>query len=157
MGLCYPIIRTLQLRQNPINSLRESHVIVPGRIRVLVVEDDEELNALACELLQIHGMDTLSAFDGVEAVEAVGRTRVDAVLLDIMLPQRDGLETCREIRRRYGRRMPILVVTALDLEECRQRGMEAGADAYYVKPVDPDEIVEKIRELHTRPKAFTQN
>ena len=114
---------------------------------VLVVEDDEEMNELECELLQIHGMDTVSAFNGTEAIEASNRCTADAVLLDIMLPEMDGYECCRHLRENMDRHLPIILVTALDSMRSREEGLAAGADAYFTKPFDPQEVVDAVRRL----------
>ncbi|HDZ19924.1 hypothetical protein LCGC14_0095030 [marine sediment metagenome] len=114
---------------------------------VIVVEDDEEMNHLECELLQIHGMETVSAYSGAEAIEVAGRHQADAILLDIMLPEIDGFECCRHLRARSSRRMPIIMITALDSEDSRAEGMAAGADAYFTKPFDPQEVADTVRRL----------
>ena len=114
---------------------------------VIVVEDDEEMNHLECELLQIYGMETVSAYSGAEAIEVAGRHQADAILLDIMLPEIDGFECCRYLRARSGRRVPIVMITALDSEDSRTEGMDAGADAYFTKPFDPQEVADAVRRL----------
>lgn len=114
---------------------------------VMVVEDDAEMNDLERELLEVHGLDSIAAYTGSQAVEVWGRCRTDAVLLDVMLPELDGFETCRQIKGLNGGNVPIVIVTALDSEDCRRRGFEVGADAYFTKPFDPDEIVAALRNL----------
>ena len=114
---------------------------------VLVVEDDAEMNELHRELLAAHGFDSVAAYSGLEALRKTRECPADAVLLDLMLPELDGFETCRRIRSDGTRRIPIVVVTALDSEDCRRRGFELGADAYFSKPFDPDELVMTIRTL----------
>jgi len=114
---------------------------------VLVVEDDVEMNDLERQLLAAHGMDSVPAYSGREALRVSERCEADAVLLDLMLPEMDGFETCRRIRGRFGHRVPIVMVTALDNDECRRRGFEVGADAYFSKPFDPDEVVFTIQTL----------
>lgn len=114
---------------------------------VLVVEDDKEMNQLQREFLAVHGLDAVAAHTGVEAIDVYDSSGADAVLLDIMLPEMDGFETCRQIRKRNGRRPPIVMVTALDCDDCRKRGMDAGADAYFSKPFDPDEVIRTILRL----------
>jgi len=113
----------------------------------MVVEDDKEMNQLECELLQIHGMEAIPAYSGTEAVDVAAQCRADAVLLDMMLPEMDGFECCRNIRGRNGGKVPIVVITALDNEESRQESFDAGADAYFTKPFDPFEIVDALRML----------
>jgi len=114
---------------------------------VLVVEDDAEMNELQRELLDVHGFDSLAAYTGVEALEVCDRNKTDAVLLDLMLPEMDGYETCRRLRCQATGRLPIVMVTALDSEDCRRRGIEAGADAYFTKPFDPDQVVSTLEVL----------
>ena len=114
---------------------------------ILVVEDDAEMNELQRELLAVHGMDSVPAYSGRQAVEIHRSVRPDAILLDVMLPEMDGFETCQAIRRDDNRGVPIVMLTALDSPECRQRGIESGADAYFLKPFDPDEIIENLQTL----------
>jgi DNA-binding response OmpR family regulator len=115
---------------------------------ILVVEDDMEMNQLQRELLAIHGMDSVPAYSGTEALAIDLEQPVDAILLDVMLPELDGFETCVRLReQQQDRTVPILMLTALDSEECRQKGFSAGADAYFIKPFDPDEVVQKLNEL----------
>jgi len=113
----------------------------------MVVEDDKEMNQLECELLQIHGMEAVPAYSGAEAVDVAARCGADAILLDMMLPEMDGFECCRNIRGRSGGKVPIVVITALDSEESRQESVDVGADAYFTKPFDPFEIVDALRML----------
>jgi two-component system response regulator CpxR len=126
------------------------------RYRILVVEDDEEMNALEREFLEVYGLDTLAAYDGIQALDVCDSSGVDAVLLDVMLPEKDGFETCRQLRERAGRGLAIVMLTALAGEEFSRRGMEAGADAYFTKPFDPDEVAEKILQLLGRPGGGAQ-
>ncbi len=114
---------------------------------VLVVEDDEEMNRLECELLELWGMDAVSAYTGTEAVELAKKCEADAVLLDIMLPEMDGFEACRKICLQNDRHMPVIIISALDSDDCRHRGSEVGADAYFAKPFDIDGLVETLHKL----------
>lgn len=114
---------------------------------VMVVEDDVEMNELQREFLAINGMDAVPAYTGVEAIEESRSSRADAVILDLMLPEMDGFETCRQLRSRLGEQLPIVIVSALDSEDSRRKGFDAGANAYFTKPFDPDEVVGKILEL----------
>jgi len=115
---------------------------------IMVVEDDVEMNELQRELLSLHGMDTVPAYSGRQALELSEQCNVSAILLDVMLPELDGFETCRQIRQRQnGQSVPIIMLTALDSEDCRQRGYACGANAYFVKPFDPDEVVQKLLSL----------
>lgn len=113
---------------------------------ILVVEDDREMNELQRELLATGGLDSVAAYTGRQALEVFEDSAADAVLLDIMLPEMDGFEACARLRAADSD-LPIVMVTALDSEECRRRGFDAGADAYFTKPFDPDEIIETLRTL----------
>ena len=121
------------------------------RAVVMVVEDDVEMNRLECELLEVSGLKAIGAYTGVEALRLINQCHADAVLLDVMLPEMDGFETCRRLRSMTGGdgagRLPIVIVTALDTEDCRQLGYEADADAYFTKPFDPEGVVETILRL----------
>ncbi|MBN1553431.1 MAG: response regulator [Phycisphaerae bacterium] len=115
---------------------------------ILVVEDDMEMNELQRELLSLHGMETVPAYSGRQALELCDQYSANAILLDVMLPEMDGFETCRLIRQREdGRHLPIIMLTALDSDDCRQRGLACGADAYFIKPFDPDEVVRTLLDL----------
>lgn len=113
----------------------------------MVVEDDVEMNQLERELLEAHGLDSVPAYTGLEAIELCRRCRTDAVLLDLMLPEMDGFETCKRLRGINAHPMPVIIVSALDSEECRRRGFESGADAYFAKPFDPDEVIGTLQSL----------
>ncbi len=118
---------------------------------VMVVEDDVEMNELQRELLGLHGLETVAAYTGAEALEVQDRCPTDAVLMDVMLPEMDGFEACRRLKSHNGgRNVPVIMVTALDSDDSRRRGFEAGADGYFVKPFDPDEVVSTLRTLIDR-------
>ena len=128
------------------------------RPMVMVVEDDLEMNQLECELLDLYGLDTVAAYTGTEALDISNKCQADAVLLDVMLPEIDGFETCRRLRIDKSRHVPVVILSALDSEECRRRGYEVGADAYFSKPFDPQEVVNVLHELIQRfhqPRAET--
>jgi two-component system cell cycle response regulator len=120
---------------------------MPERPVVLVVEDDLEMNQLQCELLDVYGFDSRAAYTGAEAIELCdGDT--DAVLLDLMLPEIDGYETCRRLKSNpHTDKLPVVMITAMDSDDCRQKGMEAGADAYFTKPFDPDQVISTLSVL----------
>jgi DNA-binding response OmpR family regulator len=122
-------------------------VFMAHRPVVVVVEDDMEMNSLECELLQIHGMETIPAYTGTEAIQSANTAHADAILLDIMLPEMDGYECCRTIRESGRTSIPIVMVTALDSVDSRRQGFDAGADAYFTKPFDPVEIVNTLKLL----------
>ncbi len=124
---------------------------------VLVVEDDVEMNELERELLEAHGIDSVPAYSGTEALELCKIHSADGVLLDLMLPELDGFETCARLRTEAGDSpLAIVIVSALDSEESRRKGMEAGADAYFSKPFDPDEVIATLRRLMASDRAASE-
>lgn len=130
-------------RQNSQDS--HSRHASPGRAVVLVVEDDPEINDLERQLLAAGGLESVGVLAGDEALAAVQRSEFAAVLLDLMLPGMDGFETCRRLQRLS--KAPIVILTALDSDECRQRGVACGASAYFTKPFDPDEVIAAVWDL----------
>ncbi|MDP6046446.1 MAG: response regulator [Phycisphaerae bacterium] len=121
---------------------------MPERPVVLVVEDDRDMNQLQCKLLDVYGFDSRPAYTGAEALELCDQCNTDAVLLDLMLPEIDGYETCRRLKSQASTdKLPVVMITALDGEDCRKKGMEAGADAYFTKPFDPDQVISTIAIL----------
>ncbi|MDP2342207.1 MAG: response regulator transcription factor [Deltaproteobacteria bacterium] len=112
-------------------------------IHVLFVEDNERLARLTTQYLASHGVLTTHAADGNAGLREAQETRFDVVLLDVMLPGRDGVELCREIRSRMD--VPIIMVTARSEEADRVLGLESGADDYLSKPFSSRELLARIR------------
>jgi two-component system OmpR family response regulator len=114
---------------------------------VLVVEDDPEINELVGAYVQIAGFDYQSALTGAQAVEKARETHPALIVLDIMLPDFDGFEVARRLKSESDTRgIPIVMLTALDREEYRQRGRSAGAVGYLTKPFDPERLLEAIKQ-----------
>jgi DNA-binding response OmpR family regulator len=118
---------------------------------VLLVEDDLRLARLTREYLESHGVLVEHVADGRRGLEEASRGRFDAVLLDLMLPGKDGLEVCRELRARSD--VPILVLTARGEEADRVLGLELGADDYLAKPFSPRELLARIRAVVRRARG----
>jgi DNA-binding response OmpR family regulator len=113
---------------------------------VLVVEDDPEINELVGAYVQIAGYVYHSALTGTQAVEKAQQTHPALIVLDIMLPDFDGFEVARRLKSESNTRgIPIVMLTALDRDEYRQRGKTAGAVGYLTKPFDPDRLLEAIK------------
>lgn len=119
---------------------------------VLLVEDDLRLAQLTAEYLRGHGVQVVVAGDGQRALDEARRVRFDAVLLDLMLPGRDGLDVCRELRRVTD--VPIVILTARGEEADRVMGLELGADDYMAKPFSPRELLARVRALVRRARGL---
>ncbi|MBN1206041.1 MAG: response regulator transcription factor [Myxococcaceae bacterium] len=117
--------------------------IEEGTVQVLLVEDDERLARLTARYLQEHGLVVTVAHTGTEGLAEASRHSYDVVLLDLMLPGRNGLEVCRELRTRSN--VPIIMVTARGEEIDRVLGLETGADDYLPKPYSSRELLARIR------------
>ena len=118
-------------------------------MRILVVEDDKDLNRQLCEALSEAGYVTDCAFDGEEGHFLGDTEPYDAVILDIGLPQMDGLSVL-ERWRRQGRAMPVLLLTARDRWSDKVSGIDAGADDYVAKPFHIEEVLARVRALIRR-------
>ncbi len=114
-----------------------------SRPTVLVVDDDPSLSEMLGIVLRTEGCRPAFVADGTRALEAFRQVRPDLVLLDLMLPGRDGIDVCRDIRAESG--VPIVVLTARGDTTDVVRGLESGADDYVVKPFKPAELVARVR------------
>jgi two-component system, OmpR family, response regulator MprA len=126
-------------------SVRHNH----AEMKVLIVDDDRSLRDALRRALVLGGYDTISAKNGQDALTQVATLAPDAVVLDIGLPDVDGLEVCRRLRG-AGNRVPVLMLTARDAIEDRIDGLDAGADDYLVKPFDVGELKARLRALLRR-------
>ncbi len=123
--------------------------------KVLVVDDDPALAEMLGIVLRAEGWTPAFVADGARAVAAFRDTHPDLVLLDLMLPGRDGIDVCRDIRAESG--VPIVVLTARGDTTDVVRGLETGADDYVVKPFKPAELVARVRaRLRSRPDASAE-
>ncbi|MGB2693849.1 MAG: response regulator transcription factor [Dehalococcoidia bacterium] len=118
-------------------------------MRVLIVEDERRIADFIRKGLSEQGYAVDVASDGEEALDWAAVAEFDTIVLDIMLPVRDGIEVCRLLRER-GVRTPILMLTARDAVEDRVRGLDSGADDYLVKPFAFAELLARLRALARR-------
>jgi two-component system response regulator MprA len=116
---------------------------------VLVADDDRGVRDALDRALRVAGFETDLAHDGLQALAAIGRRPPDAVVLDVLMPEMDGLAVCRRLRA-SGDRTPVLLLTARDAVRDRVNGLEAGADDYLPKPFDLDELLARLRALIRR-------
>jgi len=120
---------------------------------VLIVEDDRNTAALVAKYLEREGFSTAVVHDGGQAIQAAGNCNPVFVILDVMLPNVDGLEICKALRRSSD--VPVLILTAREEEVDRVAGLVTGADDYVVKPFSPRELVERVKAIlrRSRPAA----
>jgi two-component system response regulator MprA len=118
-------------------------------MRVLVVDDDRAVREALRRVLTLAGYELQTADGGAAAIELVVQAVPDAVVLDLGMPDVDGLEVCRRLRL-LGSRVPILMLTAREEVSDRVAGLDAGADDYLVKPFDVDELKARLRALLRR-------
>ncbi|MCP1160971.1 MULTISPECIES: response regulator transcription factor [Bacillus] len=115
---------------------------------ILLVDDEERMKNLLALFLEPHGYKCLRANDGYEAIQLVKRTHVDMLLLDIMMPELDGLETCRKIREFSN--VPIIMLTARTDNLDMIKGFDCGADDYVTKPFDERVLLARVNALFRR-------
>ncbi|CAI9402788.1 MULTISPECIES: response regulator transcription factor [Aestuariimicrobium] len=118
-------------------------------MQILVVDDDQAVRDSLARSLQYSGYEVATAQDGLEAMAKLSAVRPDAVVMDVMMPRLDGLETTRMLRG-GGNDVPILILTARDAVGDRVDGLDAGADDYMVKPFALDELLARLRALTRR-------
>jgi two-component system alkaline phosphatase synthesis response regulator PhoP len=119
--------------------------------RILVVDDDRQIVRLVQSYLQQSGFTVLTAYDGEEALHAIRREKPDLVVLDLMLPKRDGLDVTRIVRSDEAlAALPILMLTARVEDVDKLIGLELGADDYLTKPFNPPEVVARVKAILRR-------
>ncbi|MFB7638073.1 response regulator YycF [Peribacillus butanolivorans] len=119
--------------------------------KILVVDDEKPIADILQFNLKKEGYEVFCAYDGNEALKMVEELQPDLILLDIMLPQRDGMEVCREVRKKYE--TPIIMLTAKDSEIDKVLGLELGADDYVTKPFSTREIIARVKANLRRQQA----
>lgn len=118
------------------------------RMRLLIVEDEPDLLASLARALREEGYAVDTAADGAEGSYKAENAAYDAIVLDVMLPKRDGWEVLRRLRQ--TKKTPVLLLTARDASRDRVRGLDTGADDYVVKPFDLPELIARLRALIRR-------
>lgn len=119
--------------------------------RILVVEDDRDINELIRYNLEREGFDVLSLFDGAEVLEVASTRRPDLILLDLMLPEVDGLEICRQLKGEDKTKdIPVIMITAKGTEADIVIGLSIGADDYLPKPFSPQVLLARIKVIFRR-------
>ena len=118
------------------------------QFRVLIVDDEERILNFLKAKLGVAGYDVLVARNGAEALEQVRVQQLDLVVLDLIMPQIDGLETLRRLRSFSA--LPVIVLSARDADIDKIKGLKLGADDYLAKPFNPDELVARIEAVRRR-------
>jgi len=122
--------------------------------KVLVIDDDANICELVKVQLEMAGYEAICAFDGKEGLAAVREHKPDLIILDLMLPEMDGLEVCREIRRFAN--TPIIMLTGKGEEFDRVLGLELGADDYVTKPFSPRELIARVKAVSRRTRYASE-
>ena len=123
--------------------------------RILVVDDDSNIAELICLYLVKEGFETEKAGNGREALRQIQRFDPNLVILDVMMPEMDGYETCREIRKQTN--TPVIFLTAKGETFDKVLGLELGADDYIVKPFDNKELVARVKAVLRRTETKETN
>ena len=121
-------------------------------MRLLVIEDNAKMAGFIAQGLSEQGYAVDVAHTGEEGEQLAAGTSYDGIILDLMLPDHDGVEICRNLRRR-GMKTPVLILTALSTTADKVTGLDAGADDYLTKPFEFDELVARVRALLRRGQA----
>ncbi len=116
--------------------------------KILIVDDEPQIVEICRDYLKAAGYDTVTASNGVQGLSLARREKPDLIVLDLMLPEMDGLDVCRTIRRESD--VPIIMLTARVEETDKLIGLELGADDYITKPFSPRELVARIRVVLRR-------
>ena len=128
-----------------------------ARPRILVVDDDEDIAGFVAMNLRMEGFDVVVAHDGVVALEMVRQTTPDLVILDLMMPELDGIEVTKRLRADVlTSALPIIMLTAKGQTPDKVIGLQAGADDYMVKPFDTLELVVRVRNTLRRNQEFRE-
>lgn len=128
---------------------------MPGEL-ILLVDDEPNIIQLARMYLERDGYRVQAVGDGISALETVEREKPALMVLDLMLPQMDGMEVCRRLRAQ-GNSIPIMMLTARDEDIDKILGLELGADDYMVKPFNPRELLARVKAILRRGERTTPN
>ena len=113
---------------------------------IMVVDDEPSLRSLVKANLEVDGLTVIEAVDGVEAMNMLGETRPDLILLDIMMPEKDGIQVLEELADDDElRNIPVILLTAKGEQEDLEKGAALGARGYITKPFDPEQMVRTVK------------
>lgn len=123
--------------------------------RVLIADDDTVVRDVVRRYLERDGLEVAIAQDGAEARRLLGSPDIDVAVLDVMMPESDGLTLCRDLRRDGNYSLPVILLTALGEQDDRIAGLEAGADDYLTKPFSPRELALRVQSVLRRSGAIS--
>ncbi|MFF1994943.1 response regulator transcription factor [Bacillus mycoides] len=123
--------------------------------KILIVDDDKEIRNLISVYLENEGLKTQKAEDAIEALELLEEKRFDLIILDVMMPNMDGIEACMKIREE--RNMPIIMLSAKSEDIDKIQGLASGADDYLSKPFNPLELIARVKSQLRRFKKYNTN
>jgi DNA-binding response OmpR family regulator len=116
--------------------------------KILVVDDEVQLKQAISIRLEVNDFDVIGSGDGEDGLEKAKNEKPDLIILDLMLPKLNGFEVCRMLKfDDTYKNIPIIILSALDQQGDREKAIQCGADAYFIKPFDFDLLVTKIRSL----------
>ena len=116
--------------------------------KILIVDDEEPIILLLKTILNVYGYETGEVFVSKETFNKVETEKPDLIILDIAMPEMDGYEVCRKLKSHETyKQIPIIMITALTLEQDRKMALEAGANGFIFKPFDPKDVVREIERL----------
>lgn len=130
-----------------IQQIQEDYM-VEKQYNILVVDDDTRIRQLLCKYLKQYNFDVSKAINGKDALQKLDNQKFDAIILDVMMPELDGLNLTKLCREKNN--TPILMLTALSETNDRIKGLQAGADDYLAKPFDPEELLLRINAILRR-------
>lgn len=123
--------------------------------KILIADDNVQITRILSEFARKEGFEPVTAHDGIETINTFQQGQFEIILLDVMMPKKDGFEICREIRRVSN--VPIIMITARGEDFERIMGLDIGADDYIVKPFSGDEVMARVRAVLRRLERTSQN
>lgn len=122
---------------------------------ILVADDNLHISSILSEYAKKEGFNVFKAYDGEETINIFNENKLDIILLDVMMPKKDGFEVCREIRKISS--VPIIMITARGEDFEKIMGLDIGADDYIVKPFSPSEVMARVRAILRRAVQTNEN
>jgi two-component system alkaline phosphatase synthesis response regulator PhoP len=134
--------------------LIKKNIMMPNKLSILLVEDEENLQDALRLNFEMEGYSVTSAYDGAEALKSVHHEYFDLIILDVMLPEIDGITVCENIRL-FNTEIPILILSAKNNSSDRVIGLQKGADDYLTKPFDLAELLIRVKKLINKSKLIS--